>query len=180
MAKKYFEPTREYYYPHFKQRLKERYNLDITYNQYEDLCKQNPIIVYELSFHNRYAIVTFNNVKLHVIRYNPNILKTVVIDDNTKRPIPRKLLLQGMSKEEFNERLNNCLSVINNLKDHFLSLKKDTKVFFMTRNTNYPFLYYTLAFQMALNKLVNFKRLVLYIESEYCKEKKNEFTDKIS
>jgi len=166
----FFRPTKEYYYPHFKQRLKERYNMDIIYDEYVDLCHQNPFIIYELSHNNRYATVLFNSVKLYTIRYNPNILKTVIIDNEISRPIPRQLRLWGMSKEEFNNRLNNNLMIIHGLKDHLISLNYDYKKFFTTKNTSYPFVFYGLAADFAKGKTKTYTQLIEYMIKMYYKE----------
>lgn len=77
----------EYHYNHTKQRLKERYAIDIDYREYMDLCTQcalgedvtpvskkinNTYRVYRLKFKNRFILAVFDENKMLITTVLPS------------------------------------------------------------------------------------------------------------
>ncbi len=55
-------------YSHFKDRLLERYGLDITYNQYLQICKGPFIMIARKSKNLKYGIIEFNGKIIFVVK----------------------------------------------------------------------------------------------------------------
>lgn len=151
-------PTVDYHFPHFRDRLKERYNLDISLEEYLALNEEPVLPIYYISCQNKIGTVSFKGVELVVIKYmNPKVLKTVLLKDR-EYPMPKIIKEAGFTKEQFHAGLKAVIKEIEDVKEIFLT--KTAKEIYMTRPGDYPIWLYGNAHFLAKGKPIDLNVLI--------------------
>lgn len=134
------ELKKEYACSHFIERLQERYGIDITQEEYYELCEQPLQQIYSLTFAKRYGTIDIKGQQIPVIRDKKHqTLNTCVPSDGTL-PMPVKYKKAGKQYEDF----ENDVQVMNERIDHLVDwlknnyrLPEDQKRFFVEKPLDY-------------------------------------------
>jgi hypothetical protein len=128
----------DYYYNHFNLRLKERYNLSLTLEEYLEYCNKEIDFIYDISCNKRFGSLKIKGVDTWVIRDNgARLLNTVILIDEQRLPLPIDLRLKGLDGIEFNSLIQNKLKIIDELVS-LLTNGMSRRDLFVNRPFNYP------------------------------------------
>jgi hypothetical protein len=109
--------TKEEIFVHFKRRLKERYNLDITENEYKNLTIKE--VYYKLNSNRSFCKIVINNTDVNVIWDNDvRLFRTCLPYDLDILPVP-KIMRGSVDLYKFNEFVNNKIKEANSNTELF-------------------------------------------------------------
>ena len=146
---KIYKADIEYYYPHFNKRLKERYGLFVTIEEYIELCKKEIELMYILSPNKRFGVLKIKDVDVWVIRCNAGKQLNTALSQKGALPLPLRYRKVGVTTERFNTDLKLAIERIEYLKDCFFALN-DKRKFFVEKPGGFPDWMYRAAYSMAL------------------------------
>lgn len=149
----------EYFFNHFKMRLIERYDIDITKEEYIELCKKDIDILYRLSSNKRIGFLKIKEKKVMVIRCNKEKVLNTALLEGGELPIPAAYKREGITREKFNSDLKKALEKIETLKEE-MATSKNKKIFFVEKIKHYPLWMIGAANAASENKKVIISKIV--------------------
>ncbi len=136
----YPSKTYEQHFSHFKERLKERYNLDITEDEYNSLTIKKAY--YKLKAHAVFVSVIHRGVSILVIYSSRDkLFKTCLPLDLNNLPVPH-IFKSKFKRESFNDYLNNKIIELRNMS-HLKDL--DERMLFTNHTKEIATLYYIIS-----------------------------------
>lgn len=135
----------DFYCTHFRQRLKERYNIEISESEYFELSKKLIDVMYKLNSNKSFGVLNIKGQDVLVIRNNDmKALQTVYIKDDMRLPVPMGYRTKGITPQQFNIDLKKKLDELKELSKLLLTM--DTKTFFMSKPGGHPTWMYSVAY----------------------------------
>lgn len=98
-----------HYYQHFSDRLKRRYNLEISFDEYIDLCQKDIDLLYVLTPNKRVGYIEIKGKRVMIIRCNASRLLNTCLREGQPLMTPNKYKNRGISQDQFNDDLNFAL-----------------------------------------------------------------------
>lgn len=149
----------DYYFPHFQQRLKERYNLDITLDEYHELNAQELKIMYKLSANNKLGTLEFKGIEIIVIKYRqPTLLKTALTSKQLM-PAPLEAKKRGITRHMFHEDLEILSKEVEKVKQIFIEMN-DKRAYFVNKPGGYPDWMYSMAYFWDKTGHIKYRELI--------------------
>lgn len=127
---------------HFIMRLKERYNIIITNDEYDEIVKNNDYIrIYNLSFRRKLVwakiknenVLCIHNKKIKDIRES-SLLTCLPFSQENRLPVPKIFGINDFDSINFEESVNIILKEVFTLLNDYYSM--GTKNFFINHPTN--------------------------------------------
>jgi hypothetical protein len=113
-----------YYYPHFRDRLMERYGLEISLDEYLELNNQPVELLYVLTPNKRLGKVNFNGNDIVVIKCNAGKVLNTCLEAEGQMPVPRRYKKRGITPQQFQKDLEIAFEKIDMLTDIYKQTQK--------------------------------------------------------
>lgn len=150
-----------YYYPHFNERLIERYGFDISLDEYLELNNQELDLLYILTPNKRVGKINFKGRDILVVKcLASKCLNTCLINDGLL-PVPRTYKKRGITQQQFKIDLEIALEKIDVLVDIFRRV--DKRDFFVNKPLGYPDWMYSAAYHKIEGNENHLKHFLLRV-----------------
>lgn len=115
----------DHYYEHFNLRLLQRYGMNVSKDEYRFLCTCKINLIYVLTPNKRFGVIRFRGQNIFVVKDKASGLLNTALPDDSFFPRPAYVRKLGVSKEQFNEDLNEAIYQITELADLYKRIKDD-------------------------------------------------------
>lgn len=141
-----------HYFHHFTDRLKSRYGIEISFDEYIDLCKQDIDLLYVLTPNKRVGYIEIKGKNVMVVRCNAARLLNTCLRKGQPLMTPNRYKNQGISMDQFNNDLNFALLKIEIMAEWISENPGRDKEFFTGNIFNAPSWMYGAAKKKAQNR----------------------------
>lgn len=127
-----------HYFHHFTDRLKRRYQIEITFDEYLDLCNQPIELLYVITPNKRVGYLEIKGKCVMVIRCNASKLLNTCLTEGQPLMTPNRYKNKGVSQERFNNDLQSALAKLETMAQWLRSNPDKRREFFTDNIFNAP------------------------------------------